>query len=150
MKKELVLYSESDTFLLGKKIAAYLPNGGFIALYGDLGCGKTVIARGIADFLGIKDITSPTFTILQRYDTSPILFHIDAYRLSNEDELFDVGFEECLKKNTLVVLEWADIVLGALPSKRIDIQLMGSGTEPRSAVISSADGIFTEEQFQSL
>lgn len=150
MKKELILASEADSDLLGRKIASLLPNGGFVALYGNLGSGKTVIARGIAAQLGITNISSPTFTILQRYDTEPVLYHIDAYRLSNEDELYDVGYEECLGKGNLTVMEWADIVPNALPDKRIDLHLEGSGSEPRKAIIVCRKDILTEEQAESL
>lgn len=150
MKKEILLPDESDTLSLGKKLAAVLPTGGFIALYGELGTGKSVLARGIGAQLGICNVTSPTFTIMQRYDSKPIFFHIDAYRLSNEDELFDVGFDECLQSNVLVALEWADIVPNALPSKRIDIYISGTGTQPRNARIECAEGVLSKEQFLSL
>lgn len=150
MKKELVLSTESDTFSLGRKIASFLPQGGFIALYGDLGSGKSVFARGIAAYLGINTIASPTFTILQRYDTEPVFYHIDAYRLSNENELYDVGYDECLLSKSIVVLEWADIVPNALPDTRIDIHLIGSGFGPRTAVIDSYQDILSEDQFAAL
>ena len=141
MKKELVLFSEEDSFVLGRKIASSLPMGGFVALYGDLGSGKTVIARGIADYLGIINIQSPTFTILQKYNTNPVLYHIDAYRLTCEDELYDIGYEDCFIENALVVIEWADIVPQALPLERIDVHIYGSGSEPRRICIEYPDNL---------
>lgn len=150
MKKEIRLGSPEETFQFGKKLASFLVQGGFVALYGDLGSGKSVIARGIADHLGVKNIASPTFTIMQRYDTAPLFYHIDAYRLSNADELYDIGYEECLKKGVLVVLEWANIVSSALPDKRIDIYLTGSGAEPREACIVCDEEMISKEFFQGL
>lgn len=150
MKKEIILSTEHETFSFGRKLAAYMPRGGFIALYGDLGSGKSVLARGIGDYLGLSNITSPTFTIMQRYDTIPVLYHIDAYRLSSEEELYDIGYEECFSETSLIVLEWADIVPNALPSCRIDILLHGNGMEPRTAEINCMDELFSEEQFLAL
>lgn len=150
MKKEIFLNSADETLRFGSKLASVLSEGGFVALYGDLGSGKSVIARGIAGSLGIEDISSPTFTILQRYETTPVLYHIDAYRLSGADELYDVGFEECLKPGILVVLEWADIVASALPKNRLDIYISGSGTESRKVEIICNDSLMDEEKFHNL
>lgn len=150
MTKELILSSEADMLLLGRKLGKCLSKGGFIALYGNLGSGKSVLARGIGECLGLENITSPTFTIMQRYDTNPIFYHIDAYRLSGESELFDIGFEECLKRGCLVALEWADLVPGALPNERMDIRISGNGMEPRTIRIECSENVLSEEQFLSL
>lgn len=150
MNKKIILDTQFDTLQFGRRIASVLPKGGFVALYGDLGTGKSVIARGIADHLGVQNVASPTFTIMQRYDTHPVLYHIDAYRLADSNELFDVGFEECLRDGALVVIEWADIVSDALPVKRLDIHLTGSGTEPRTACLDCDERLICKEQFQTL
>lgn len=150
MKKEILLCTQEDTLQFGRKLASLLKKGGFIALYGDLGSGKSVLARGIAEYLGVEDISSPTFTIMQRYDTEPVLYHIDAYRLADSDELYDAGFEECLAPGTLVVMEWADIVYDALPFVRLDIHLTGSGSEPRKALLECSEKMISGEIFQTL
>lgn len=150
MRKEFVSNSEDDTYYLGKKLASYFTDGAFFALYGDLGSGKSVFARGVGAYLGVNNIASPTFTIMQRYETTPVFYHIDAYRLSGADELYDVGFEECLRGGAIVVLEWADIVSCALPVSRVDIHFSGSGTDPRKIVMESDNLVLTEEQLSSL
>ena len=147
MKKELILRSENETLSLGHRIASAFSEGGFIALYGELGTGKSVLARGIAEQLGIDHISSPTFTILQRYDTDPAFIHIDAYRLTCADELYDIGYEDCLREKAIIAVEWADIVTEALPERRLDIRISGSGSEERRTVLELSDGVLSEEQF---
>lgn len=133
--KEIRLVSEEETRLLGKRLAQLLPVPSLIALYGDLGAGKTALVRGIGEALGTRDVTSPTFTIIHEYDTDPPLFHLDAYRLSDGEELLGIGFEEYLGMNGIVVLEWADLVEDALPAHRLNVTITGSGEDPRTAVL---------------
>ena len=133
--KEIRLVSEEETRLLGKRLAQLLPVPSLIALYGDLGAGKTALVRGIGAALGTRDVTSPTFTIIHEYDTDPPLFHLDAYRLSDGEELLGIGFEEYLGMNGIVVLEWADLVEDALPAHRLNVTITGSGEDPRTAVL---------------
>lgn len=129
---ELTLKTESDMEALGTRIAQALPNGGFVALYGDLGAGKTVLSRGAGRALGLDHLSSPTFTIVQEYPTAPPLFHFDAYRLADEDELYAMGFEDYLDRGGLILMEWADRVPGALPQDRLDLEIVGSGAEERT------------------
>ena len=150
MTKEIWLREEADTENLGRRIGTYLHEGGCVALYGDLGTGKSVIARGIGLSLGIDHIGSPTFTILQRYTTHPVFYHIDAYRLSSADELFDAGFADCLTEKAILAVEWADLVEEALPQRRLNISLFGSGCGPRKAVLSCPDTYLPPEFFSAL
>ena len=131
MERTLTLKTEQDMEALGESIARALPNGGFVALYGDLGAGKTVLCRGAGRALGLDHLSSPTFTIVQEYPTAPPLFHFDAYRLEDEDELYAMGFEDYLDRDGLILMEWADWVPGALPRERLDIEIVGSGGEER-------------------
>ena len=131
MERELTFTTEAEMEALGERLARALPEGGFIALYGDLGAGKTVLCRGAGKALGLQQVNSPTFTIVQEYPTVPPLFHFDAYRLADEDELYAMGYEDYLDRNGLILMEWADRVPGALPRARLDIQINGSGTDPR-------------------
>ena len=133
--KELRLASEEETRALGRKLARLLPVPSLVALYGDLGSGKTALVRGMGEELGTGGVTSPTFTIVHEYDTDPPLFHLDAYRLSDGEELLGIGFEEYLSRRGIVVLEWAGIVEDVLPEERLNVTLSGSGEEPRTAVI---------------
>ena len=133
--KELMLSSEEETMDLGRRLARLLPVPGMIALYGDLGAGKTALVRGIGEALGADGVTSPTFTIIHEYETVPPLFHMDAYRLSGGEELLGIGFDDYLGRKGIVVLEWADLAEDVLPERRLDLTLVGSGAEPRRAVL---------------
>ena len=128
---ELTLKTERDMEALGERIARALPQGGFVALYGDLGAGKTVLCRGAGRALGLDHLSSPTFTIVQEYPTVPPLFHFDAYRLADEDELYAMGFEDYLDRGGLILMEWADRVPDALPRARLDVEIVGSGADER-------------------
>ena len=131
MERALTLKTEQDMEALGSRIARALPTGGFVALCGDLGAGKTVLCRGAGRALGLDHLSSPTFTIVQEYPTVPPLFHFDAYRLADEDELYAMGFEDYLDRSGLILMEWADRVTGALPRERLDIEIVGSGADER-------------------
>jgi tRNA threonylcarbamoyladenosine biosynthesis protein TsaE len=126
----LTLKNESDTESAGSRLAPLLFSGAFVALYGDLGSGKTTFTRGVASGLGIFDVMSPTFTIVREH--KDILFHFDAYRLSGPDELYDAGFLDYLSRGGVIVMEWAENVRGALPEERLDILIEGSGEAPRT------------------
>jgi len=132
MERTLTLTTERDMEALGERMARALPQGGFVALVGDLGAGKTVLCRGAGKALGLDHLSSPTFTIVQEYPTVPPLFHFDAYRLADEDELYAMGFEDYLDRGGLILMEWADRVPGALPRDRLDIEIMGSGADMRT------------------
>lgn len=129
--KTIVCKTEQETQALGRRLVRALPVPSFVALYGDLGAGKTALVRGMGEEAGTAEVRSPTFTIVHEYETSPRLIHFDAYRLSDADELFAIGFEEYLTQNAILVLEWAERVPEALPQERLEIHLTGSGDEPR-------------------
>ena len=128
-------HSTAETEALGARIAASLFPGAFIALYGELGAGKTAFARGIGEGLGVADVASPTFTIVQEHEGRLPLFHFDAYRLKDERELFDIGFEEYLLSGGVVLMEWPERVPDVLPEERLDIVLKGSADEPRDILL---------------
>ena len=132
---ERTIETESDMLALGEHVAERLDRRGFIALYGDLGAGKSVFARGVARAFGISHVSSPTFTIVCEYPTDPKLFHFDAYRLSDSDELFAIGFDDYLREDGMLLMEWANRVPEALPADRLDVTIEGSGMEPRTVVI---------------
>ena len=127
--------TEYDMLALGEQIAKACDRHGFIALYGDLGSGKTAFARGAAHAFGITRVTSPTCTIVCEYPTEPKLFHFDAYRLSDADELYAIGYADYLREDALILMEWADLVSEALPKDRLDISIEGSGNMPRTVTI---------------
>lgn len=128
---------ETSMHQLGTHIAGKLFPGAFIALFGDLGAGKTTLTRAIGDGLGIDDIQSPTFTIVREHDAPLPLYHFDAYRLEGEDELYAMGFEDFLCRPGAIVMEWCENVPCALPENRLEIHICGSGAQPRSVTFIS-------------
>ena len=126
--------NEFGTECLGEALSKRLFPGAFLALYGDLGAGKTAFTRAIANGLQIRDIMSPTFTIVREHETPSGMkfFHFDAYRLADADELYAIGFDDYLAQNAIIAMEWCENVLDALPSDRLEIHISGSGNEPRT------------------
>ena len=126
-------FSDEEALLaFGKRLSKLLYGGDFLALHGELGAGKTVLTRGIASGYGISEVLSPTFNIVHEYHGALTLYHFDAYRLHDADELYAMGYTDYLTKDALVVMEWAELVAEALPSDRLDITITGSGMEQRS------------------
>ena len=123
--------TEQETQVLGGRLVRLLPVPSFVALFGDLGAGKTALVRGMGAEAGTSEVRSPTFTIVHEYETNPKLIHFDAYRLADAEELFAIGFEEYLSQNAVIVLEWAERVPEALPRERLELHLSGSGEEQR-------------------
>ena len=116
--KELELkgLSEQDTARIGEKLGEGLFPGAFIALYGGNGAGKTTLTRSIAAAFGIRGILSPTFTIVREYAGRIPLFHFDAYRLGDADELYAIGFDEYMN----FVLDGAQEI-DVKTEKRVDV-----------------------------
>ena len=142
----IISNSEAETEAAGARFARTLPDGAVVALYGDLGAGKTVFARGVAQSFGVDHVSSPTFTIVCEYPTEPKLYHFDAYRLSDADELYAIGYEDYLKERSLILMEWANLVEPALPNERLDVSIAGSGMDARTVRI-VPHGTRTEEIF---
>ena len=113
---EFTTHSAAETESLGASLAAPLQPGDVIAYFGDLGAGKTAFTQGLARGLGINEpVTSPTYTIVNEYlDGRLPLFHFDMYRLSDSDELFDLGWEDYLARNGVCAVEWSENVADAL------------------------------------
>ena len=125
MNETIILKNEEDTAALGARIAEELTPNSVIALIGDLGIGKTALTKSVARGLGINGpITSPTFTIVQEYDEGRLaLYHFDVYRVNDEDELFEIGFEEYLHRGGVCLIEWADLIEDMLPPETVFIRL---------------------------
>ncbi|MBN2727287.1 tRNA (adenosine(37)-N6)-threonylcarbamoyltransferase complex ATPase subunit type 1 TsaE [Candidatus Mcinerneyibacteriota bacterium] len=111
MKEVFLSGSPEDTLSLGEKLAGELARGAVVLLYGDLGAGKSVFARGMARFYGIpeKEVRSPTFTLLNIYPSSRgAVNHFDLYRIEDSEELFQLGFDEHLEEGVVSIIEWAE------------------------------------------
>lgn len=121
MEYKITTRSELDTIELAQNFESEKFPNMIICLNGELGSGKTIFTKGIADAIGIKDtITSPTFTIIKEYDGELPLYHMDVYRLNGETD--GVGIEEYFTKGGVVIIEWADTIKDILPSERLDIK----------------------------
>lgn len=131
---KITTHSSKETIAIGKKIAKYLQKGDIICLYGELGTGKTVLAKGIACGLGIKEneIISPTFVLIRKHLGKKLdFFHFDLYRLSSPKDIIGLGYEEYLYDDGITVIEWADRLRHLLPEEFLKIKLTISGDKLR-------------------
>ena len=118
--KAMITKNERETIELGKKLALALPKGSTIALKGDLAGGKTTFTKGIGEALHVKEvINSPTFTILKIYQGDLPLYHIDAYRLENND--YDLGISE-YEDEGIMVVEWPEYYADYLPKEYMEVR----------------------------
>lgn len=117
--------SPEETFALGEKIGREALPGQIYTLIGDLGTGKTVFTQGMAKGLGIYEaVNSPTFTILQVYTEGRMPFyHFDVYRISDIEEMEEIGYEDCFYGGGVCLIEWADLIREILPEGVIRIEL---------------------------
>ncbi|MCX5680536.1 MAG: tRNA (adenosine(37)-N6)-threonylcarbamoyltransferase complex ATPase subunit type 1 TsaE [Candidatus Omnitrophica bacterium] len=126
--------SVKETLSLGEKLARRLKKGDFVALVGDLGSGKTILTKGIAKGLGVKNaryVNSPTFVIIKEYKGKLPLYHFDLYRLDHPGSLDAENFEEYFYGDGVTVVEWADKIKGLLPKKRWEIHISVAGQDKR-------------------
>lgn len=115
-----------DTIYIGKKTAKNLKGGDVICLFGQLGSGKTVFTKGIAQGLGIEKDTviSPSFVLLRQYNKGRLpFFHFDLYRLKNPTDILALGSEEYLYGDGVTVIEWAERLGYLLPKEHLGVEL---------------------------
>jgi tRNA threonylcarbamoyladenosine biosynthesis protein TsaE len=126
-------HSEVDTERLGQALAAALPGGTVVALIGTLGAGKTRLVQAFAAAHGIpRDAaTSPTFVLVNEYRGRLPIYHIDAYRLRDEDEFIELGSEEYFESAGVTFIEWADRVANCLPAEHLEILCEAVGENSR-------------------
>ncbi|MBP5178031.1 MAG: tRNA (adenosine(37)-N6)-threonylcarbamoyltransferase complex ATPase subunit type 1 TsaE [Lachnospiraceae bacterium] len=118
--------SDKDTFEFGKQLGEKAEPGTVICLDGDLGTGKTVIAKGIAAGLGVKEpVSSPTFTVIKEYTEGRLPFyHFDVYRIEDPLEMDEIGYEDYFYGNGVTVIEWSDMIKELIPEKAMKIRLV--------------------------
>ncbi|MDD2180894.1 MAG: tRNA (adenosine(37)-N6)-threonylcarbamoyltransferase complex ATPase subunit type 1 TsaE [Bacilli bacterium] len=134
MEYKITTYNERETIEVAQNLESEKFPNMIICLEGELGSGKTMFTKGIANALGIKEnITSPTFTIIKEYEGELPLYHMDVYRLNGNTD--GIGIEEYFNKNGVVVIEWADTIKPILPKERIDIRFKVIGENKRVLVI---------------
>lgn len=137
---EYISNSELDTEKIGAQFASDLRGGTVVAMYGDLGAGKTAFVRGMARGMGLDcRVSSPTFTIVNEYLGERELIHFDMYRLSDAEELFDIGWEDYLTRGGVIAVEWSERVRPALPADTRFIRFT-RGKEECSRVITIEGG----------
>ena len=134
MEYKVTTKNEMDTIELAQNFESEKFPNMIICLDGELGSGKTVFTKGIANALGIKEsITSPTFTIIKEYEGELPLYHMDVYRLNGNVE--GTGIDEYFTKGGVVVIEWADTIKDILPEERLDIKFKVVGENTRVLVL---------------
>lgn len=134
MEYKVTTHNEMETIELAQNFESEKFPNMIICLNGELGSGKTMFTKGIANALGINDvITSPTFTIIKEYDGELPLYHMDVYRLDGNIE--GIGLEEYYTKGGVVVIEWADTIKDYLPKERLDIKFVVAGENKRVLVL---------------
>lgn len=128
---------EMATDRLGAALADLLPGGSVVALCGTLGAGKTRLVQAIAAATGVprRSVVSPTFVLVQQYEGRRTIYHLDAYRLRDEDEFEQLGPEEFFESDGLTLIEWADRVPGCLPRERLEIEIEVTGTDTRRFIV---------------
>lgn len=132
--------NEAETEAAGERFGRTLPDGAVVALYGDLGAGKTAFVRGMAKGMGIDArVSSPTFTIVNEYLGVRELYHFDMYRLGSSEELFDIGWEDYLSRGGVCAVEWSENVTDAFEGDEITVRIEKTGDETRKIMIGEGE-----------
>ncbi|HEY3306925.1 MAG TPA: tRNA (adenosine(37)-N6)-threonylcarbamoyltransferase complex ATPase subunit type 1 TsaE [Desulfuromonadaceae bacterium] len=126
--------SPTDTENLGRELGALLPKGSFVALHGELGSGKTCFTRGLVSAVAPQSlhlVASPTFAIMNTYPGIRPVYHFDFYRLSGENEIFELGFEEYLQGDGICIAEWSERLGNLLPRDHLSITFKHADQDSR-------------------
>jgi tRNA threonylcarbamoyladenosine biosynthesis protein TsaE len=125
--------SPDETVALGRRLADALQPGDVLALYGDLGAGKTHLVKGLCAGLGIPaaDVSSPTFTLVNEYDGDLPVYHIDAYRIERTEEFFELGYETYFFGDGICLVEWPERVEPLVPDHALRLRLTHLGDDRR-------------------
>ena len=125
---------------LGRRLAAHAEPGDLLCLFGDLGAGKTQLAKGFGAGLGVVEtVNSPSFVLMAEYAGRLRLFHVDLYRLADGVDALGGGLLDERQADGVTIVEWAERLADALPASRLDIRIDGSGDEPRTVTVSASD-----------
>ena len=125
MKKIYESHSYEDTSRIAAEIADTFKGGEFVAMYGDLGAGKTAFVQGVAKALGIdRAVTSPTFTIVNEYEGRLKLYHFDVYRIEEIEEMYAIGYDEYISSGGVCIVEWAELIEDLFPDEYIKITIL--------------------------
>ena len=139
--------SADETINFGERLGRLLASGHVIALVGELGAGKTTLVKGIVQGLGIENrraVKSPTFSLMHRYEGRIPIYHFDAYRLEDVQDMFDIGSDEIIYGDGVSIVEWADKVSGCLPEKYLKITLTAVSKNERNIELQSYGKCYDE------
>ncbi len=126
----MISHEICETQALGKWIASRLKDRDILCLTGDLGAGKTTLTQAIMKELGVMEsITSPTYTIVNEYHHPRTIFHFDVYRINDTDEMFEIGFDDYLSQDAIIIIEWANLIEEILPKEAIWIDIKYTGED---------------------
>ena len=140
IRMKIITENEKETLELAAAFAGTLETGNVVALFGELGSGKTVFARGIARALGITEkITSPTFILINEFHGSIPLYHMDLYRMDSIQEIQDIGVEDYFYGDGICVVEWAEKLGELYPENAIRVRLKHLGDTNREIEIERQD-----------
>jgi tRNA threonylcarbamoyladenosine biosynthesis protein TsaE len=134
----IISHSETETFLLAKRLSGSFPPGEVVVLTGPLGAGKTVFVRGLAAGRDIEEslVTSPSFGFVNEYPGVSPVYHFDLYRLKTVDELYEIGWDDYLLRPGLIVIEWGEKAAEFLPEKYYFIEIKIIDDQQRDIQIS--------------
>ena len=151
LEYNFTLEDEAATLKLGSNIAAISTSNGMIALFGDLGIGKTVFTRGfIHSFEGADEVVSPTFSLLQLYEFAKIkVYHYDLYRTNSPDEIIELGIFDAINDG-ITIVEWPEKMGNYFPKDRLDIYLSQGLMEASREIKIVGHGKFWETQLKNL
>ena len=140
---EFVTHSPEQTRQLGARLAKALKPGAVVAFTGDLGAGKTAFVSGMAQGLGVRErVTSPTFTIVNEYEGGRLpLFHFDMYRLRDADDLFDIGWEDFLRRGGICAVEWSENIRDALDGDTLWVDIRRGVTDGQRIITLHGPGL---------
>lgn len=140
-QREWLSRSPDETLELAAKLAENLEPGDVLALFGELGAGKTTFVQGLAQGLEVSaPVTSPSFALIQEYAGRLPLYHVDLYRLRNVAEALELNLDEYFEGRGVTVIEWAERLGGALPKRAVRIRLEpGSQPNERKIVLTTED-----------
>lgn len=130
--------SEEETIALGEEIARTLPRPAVVLLIGDLGAGKTTLAKGIVKGLGAaapEDVNSPTYTLIHEFGEKDKVYHIDLYRLERESEVRALGLDDLLASDSILLVEWGERFPALWPPDRIEIRLAWTSEDVREITV---------------
>lgn len=142
--REILTHSSEETIAQGREIGAALKPPVLILLSGDLGAGKTTLTKGIAAGLGAAredDVTSPTFTLVHRYEGSTRVYHVDLYRIDGLHDLETLGLEDIFSEQAVVIVEWPERLKLRVDWPTVRIQLEHVAEDARRIVISEGTGV---------